>query len=69
MSQFWSPQQKGRGRSTLAAGADPVCYRFYFGVAVLPKNLFKSSSLIAHEVRSMIDVISHCESSRGWRLP
>jgi hypothetical protein len=23
---------------TLAAGADPVCYRCYFGVAVLPKN-------------------------------
>src|SRR5882672_2013982 len=34
-----APLQKDRGRSTLAAGADPVCYRCYFGVAVLPKNL------------------------------
>lgn len=46
-----------RGRSTLAAGADPVCYRCYFGVAVLPKNLFESSSSIAREVGSTIDVI------------
>jgi len=28
-----------RGRSTLAAGADPVCYRGHFGAAVLPMNL------------------------------
>ena len=50
--QFWSPLQMDRGRSTLAAGADPVCYRGYFGVAVLPKNLFESSSSIAHKVGS-----------------